>query len=88
MLLSEQLFDSNFKLTKLMTSLFEDPAGLADLVSGLEIPEDRGVVEEGQVGHVLALLELGRVDLPQLLGFEDFFLKYFPEFYKIFLTTV
>ena len=38
-----------------MTSLLEDPAGLADLISGLEIPEDRGVVEEGQVGHVLAL---------------------------------
>ena len=38
-----------------MTSLFEDPASLADLISGLEIPEDRGVVEEGQVGHVLAL---------------------------------
>ena len=32
------------------------------LVSGLQIPEDRRVVEEGQVDHVFALLKLGRVD--------------------------
>ena len=31
------------------------------LVTGLQVPEDRGVVEEGQVDHVLALLELGRI---------------------------
>ena len=36
------------------------------LVSGLQIPEDRSIVEEGQVDHVLALLELGRVDLADL----------------------
>ena len=29
------------------------------LVSGLQIPEDRRVVEEGQVYHVLTLLKLG-----------------------------
>ena len=29
------------------------------LVAGLQIPEDRSVVEEGQVDHVLALLKLG-----------------------------
>ena len=28
------------------------------LVAGLQVPEDRGVVEEGQVDHVLALLKL------------------------------
>ena len=28
------------------------------LVSGLQIPEDRRVVEEGQVDHVLTLLKL------------------------------
>ena len=33
------------------------------LVAGLQVPEDGGVVEEGQVHHVLALLELGRVHL-------------------------
>merc|ERR1719195_2183612 len=33
------------------------------LVTGLQVPEDGGVVEEGQVDHVLALLKLGRVDL-------------------------
>ena len=32
------------------------------LVAGLQVPEDRGVIEEGQVDHVLALLELGWVD--------------------------
>ena len=32
------------------------------LVSGLQVPEDRSVVEVGQVDHVLALLELWRVD--------------------------
>ena len=36
------------------------------LVSGLQVPEDGGVVEVGQVDHVLALLELGRVDTPNL----------------------
>jgi hypothetical protein len=36
------------------------------LVASLEVPEDGAIVEEGEVGHVLALLELGRVDLPQL----------------------
>ena len=32
------------------------------LVPGLQVPEDRRVVEEGQVDHVLAFLELGRVN--------------------------
>ena len=33
------------------------------LVSGLEVVEDTGLVEVGQVGHVLAAVELGRVHL-------------------------
>merc|ERR1719365_249115 len=33
------------------------------LVTGLQVPEDRGIIKEGQVDHVLALLKLGRVDL-------------------------
>ena len=33
---------------------------------GLEVVEDRGLVEVGQVGHVLAPLELGRVHLLHL----------------------
>merc|ERR1719397_701362 len=37
------------------------------LVAGLQIPEDGGVVEEGQVDHVLAFLKLGWVD-PANLG--------------------
>ena len=32
------------------------------LVAGLQVPEDRGVIEEGQVDHVLASLKLGWVD--------------------------
>ena len=32
------------------------------LVPGLQVPEDGRVVEEGQVDHVLAFLELRRVD--------------------------
>ena len=36
------------------------------LVTGLQIPEYRGVIEEGQVDHVLNLLELWRIDLAHL----------------------
>merc|ERR1719310_1419859 len=36
------------------------------LVTGLQVPEDRSVIEEGQVDHVLDLLELGWVDLANL----------------------
>ena len=32
------------------------------LVSGLQVPEDRSVVEVGQVDHVLTLLEFRGVD--------------------------
>ena len=32
------------------------------LVSGLQVPEHGGIVEEGQVHHVLALLKLGWVN--------------------------
>ena len=40
------------------------------LVASLQVPEDGGVVEEGQVDHVLALLELGRVDATDLSSLE------------------
>merc|ERR1719443_178559 len=36
------------------------------LVTGLQIPEDRSIIEEGQVDHVLDLLELRRIDLATL----------------------
>ncbi len=45
------------------------------LVTDLQVVEDGGVIEEGQVGHVLALLELRWVDLPNLSRLEHFFLK-------------
>merc|ERR1711963_780420 len=41
------------------------------LVPGLQVPEDGGVVEVGQVDHVLALLELGRVDAANLTSLES-----------------
>jgi hypothetical protein len=37
--------------------------------------EDRSVIEEGQVGHVLTFLKLGRIDLPNLFRRKDFFLE-------------
>merc|ERR1711899_147185 len=40
------------------------------LVAGLQVPEDGGVVEVGQVDHVLALLELGRVHTADLSSLE------------------
>ncbi len=45
------------------------------LVSTLEVPEDRGFVEISQVGHVIALLELGRVDRNDGLRLGRLFLK-------------
>ena len=40
------------------------------LVAGLQVPEDGGIVEEGQVDHVLALLKLGRIHSANLTGFQ------------------
>jgi len=44
------------------------------LESHLQVVEHRGVVQEGQVGHVFAFLKLGRVHLANLGGLEHFFL--------------
>ena len=40
------------------------------LVSGLQVPEDGGVVEVGQVDHVLALLEFRGVDTADLTSLQ------------------
>merc|ERR1719234_1569558 len=40
------------------------------LVAGLQVPEDRSVVEVGQVDHVLALLKLGGVDTADLASLQ------------------
>ena len=40
------------------------------LVARLQVPEDGGIVEEGQVDHVLALLKLGRIHSANLAGFQ------------------
>ena len=41
------------------------------LVSSLQVPEDRCVVEEGQVDHVLALLKLWGVDTTNVTSLES-----------------
>ena len=46
------------------------------LVPGFQVVEDGGVIEEGQVGHVVTLLKLGRVDRPTLLRLERLFLYF------------
>ncbi len=43
-------------------------------VSSVKVVEDGGLVEVRQVGHVLALLKLGRIDLLNLILFQDTFL--------------
>ena len=45
------------------------------LVTPLQVVEDGGVVEVGQVDHVVAFLKLWRVDLANLSRWESFFLK-------------
>jgi hypothetical protein len=37
--------------------------------------EDRCIIEEGQICHVLTFFKLGWIDLTNLIRFEDFFLK-------------
>ena len=43
-------------------------------VSGVKVVEDGGLVEVRQVGHVFAFLKLGRIDLLNLILFQDPFL--------------
>ena len=46
------------------------------LVAGLQVPEDGGIVEEGQVDHVLALLEFGRVDATNISGLKPGYIQF------------
>jgi len=39
------------------------------LVACLQVPEDRGIIKEGQVDHVLNLLKLGRVNFAYFRSF-------------------
>ena len=43
-------------------------------ISGLQVPEDGGLVEVGHVGHVVELLHLGRVDLHDFFRLEGLWL--------------
>jgi hypothetical protein len=45
------------------------------LKTDLQVVEYRGIIEVGQVSHVLTFLKLGRVDLANLSRWEHFFLK-------------
>ena len=40
------------------------------LISGLQVPEDGGIVEESQVDHVLAFLKLWRVHTAHVRGLQ------------------
>ena len=44
-------------------------------ISDPQVPQDGGVIEVGQVGHVNAAVELGRVDLSNLVLLPDLFLS-------------
>ena len=44
-------------------------------ISGLQVPEDRGLIEEGEVRHVVTLLKLGRVDLGNLVTLHGLLLQ-------------
>jgi hypothetical protein len=38
------------------------------LVASLQVPEDRSIIKESEIDHVLTLLKLGRVNLPNFRG--------------------
>jgi hypothetical protein len=38
------------------------------LIASLQVPEDRGIIEKGEIDHVLHLLKLGRIDPAHLGG--------------------
>ena len=40
-----------------------------------QIPKDGSLVEESQVGHILAFFEFWRINLAKLIGLESFFLQ-------------
>ena len=57
------------------------------LVSCLQVPEDRCVIEEGQVDHVLALLKLWGVDTTNVTSLEPAEYESHPEGSAIFQLT-
>jgi hypothetical protein len=36
------------------------------LIAGLQVPEDRSIIEKSEIDHILALLKLRRIDLANL----------------------
>ena len=60
--------DNNTKETRVGVDEFS-------LEANFQVMEDRGIIQEGQVSHILALLKLWRVDLANLVRLEDFFLE-------------
>ena len=60
--------DNNTKETRVGVDEFS-------LEANFQVMEDRSIIQEGQVSHILALLKLWRVDLANLVRLEDFFLE-------------
>ena len=45
------------------------------VISILEIPKDSGIIQIGQVRHIIHFIKFGRIDLENLLFFQILFLK-------------
>jgi hypothetical protein len=45
------------------------------LVPDNRVPQDAGIIEVGQAGHVIRTVKLGWVDLTDLISLENFFLE-------------
>ena len=71
-LLEKKNNDVKPNLVRIDSNTEETRVGIDKLVdvSHFQVPEHRGVVQVGQVGHVLAAVKLGRVHLPHLVLLE------------------
>ena len=56
-------------------NVFKPSVDKLSLETSFQVPVDRCVIQESQVGHVFTLLKLGRVDLADLRGLEGLFLE-------------
>jgi hypothetical protein len=64
------------------------------LVPDHGVPQDTSIVEIGQAGHVVGAVKLGRVDLANLVSFENFFLgkketqkRHFKQYFHRYVHT-
>jgi hypothetical protein len=70
------LDESTVYLVGIHSHAKETGVGVDELVdvADPQVPQHGGVVQVGQVGHVVAAVELGRVDLPHLVLLEHLLL--------------